>query len=68
MPSIFKLCYRHSEIIGSMLNFLNVSFGLSVTFLGHVVYKEGVMVDPAKIEAFHRRPRPTFSDRSLEIF
>ena len=31
----------------------------SVTFLGHVVSKEGITVDPAKIEAVRGWTRPT---------
>ena len=31
----------------------------SVTFLGHVVSKEGIRVDPAKIEAIRGWARPT---------
>ena len=31
----------------------------SVSFLGHVVYKDGVMVDPSKIEAVKSWVRPT---------
>ena len=31
----------------------------SVSFLGHVVSKDGVMVDPSKIEAVKRWVRPT---------
>ena len=30
-----------------------------VTFLGHVVTKEGIKVDPQKINAMIERPRPT---------
>ena len=35
----------------------------SVAFLGHVVTKEGIQVDPQKIEAVSEWPRPTKSDR-----
>ena len=31
----------------------------SVAFLGHVVTKEGIQVDPQKIEAVSEWPRPT---------
>ena len=31
----------------------------SVSFLGHVVYKDGVMVDPSKIETMKNWVRPT---------
>lgn len=48
--------------------FFEYEFWLECNFPGAHVVQRGVMVDPAKIEAFHRRPRPTFSDRSLEIF
>ena len=30
-----------------------------VVFLGHVLSKEGIMVDPKKVEAIQRWPRPT---------
>ena len=37
----------------------NVSFGLDqVTFLGHVVSKDDIQVDPKKIEAIIVWPRP----------
>nr|GFD42763.1 putative reverse transcriptase domain-containing protein [Tanacetum cinerariifolium] len=31
----------------------------SVAFLGHIVSAEGIMMDPAKVEAFTKWPRPT---------
>ncbi|KAD5508277.1 hypothetical protein E3N88_15980 [Mikania micrantha] len=40
--------------------FSKCDFWLSqVTFLGHVVSAEGIMMDPAKIEAITKWPRPT---------
>ena len=40
--------------------FSKCEFGLdSVSFLGHVVSKDGVMVDPSKIEAVKSWVRPT---------
>nr|GFC55152.1 putative reverse transcriptase domain-containing protein [Tanacetum cinerariifolium] len=32
----------------------------SVTFLGHIVSAEGITMDPAKVEAITKWPRPTF--------
>nr|GFD04302.1 putative reverse transcriptase domain-containing protein [Tanacetum cinerariifolium] len=31
----------------------------SVAFLGHIVSAEGIMMDPAKVEAITKWPRPT---------
>ena len=43
-----------------MLNSRSVISRLkSVSFLGHVVTKDGIQVDPQKIEAISEWPRPT---------
>ena len=43
-----------------MLNSQSVIFWTeSVSFLGHVVTKDGIQVDPQKIEAVSEWPRPT---------
>ena len=42
-----------------MLNSQNVNSRLSVAFLDHVVTKDGIQVDPQKIEAISEWPRPT---------
>ena len=39
----------------------------SVSFLGHVVSKDGVMVDPSKIETVRNWVRPTNVSRSKEL-
>ncbi|EOY19242.1 Uncharacterized protein TCM_044240 [Theobroma cacao] len=46
----------------------SVSFGLkAISFLGHVVSKDGVQVDPKKVEVVEKWPRPT-SVTELESF
>jgi len=42
-----------------MQNYLKCEFSLEKeTFLGHIVFKEGIYVDPQKIEAVTQWPRP----------
>ena len=42
-----------------MQNYLKCEFSLEKeTFLGHIVFKEGISVDPQKIEAVTQWPRP----------
>ena len=43
-----------------MLYFSKCDFWLeSVAFLGHIVSKDGIQIDPQKIEAVSEWPRPT---------
>ena len=42
-----------------MQNLRNVSLLEEVGFPGHIINKEGISVDPAKIEAIKDWPRPT---------
>ncbi|TYK29818.1 gag-pol polyprotein [Cucumis melo var. makuwa] len=61
---IVKNQYGHYEFIVMSFVFTNTPavfvdlMNRKVTFLGHVVSKEGVSVDPAKIEAVTSWPRP----------
>lgn len=36
-----------------------------IRFLGHIVFTDGIMVDPTNIEAFHDWPKPT---SVIEVF
>lgn len=48
---------REHQLYG---NFSKFEFWLNqVTFLGHVISKEGIQVDPSKVEVVKRWPRPT---------
>ena len=59
MPIIFILFWVFLGNKGCMLNSLSVIWLTSVAFLGHVVSKEGVMVDPQKIKAVKNWVRPS---------
>ncbi|XP_070006116.1 uncharacterized protein [Nicotiana sylvestris] len=51
----FRTWYRHFKFL-----FLKCEFWLqSVTFLGHVISREGIKVDPQKVVAVNNWPRPT---------
>lgn len=68
MSTIFVLFWLFLRNKGCMLNFISVNFWMIlIVFLGHVVSKLGVMVDPQNIEAIKNwvRPSSVMKDRSF---
>nr|GFC33112.1 DNA/RNA polymerases superfamily protein [Tanacetum cinerariifolium] len=43
-----------------LMNRIFYEFLDNVAFLGHIVSAEGITIDPAKVEAITKWPRPTF--------
>nr|GFB82670.1 RNA-directed DNA polymerase homolog [Tanacetum cinerariifolium] len=68
----FRTCYGHYEflvmpfgltnapaVFMDLMNRVFYEFLDNVAFLGHIVSAEGITMDPAKVEAITKWPRPT---------